>query len=126
MKTKLTLILLLLAVSIGTASAEWKRIVESDTATFYMDISTIRKDGNTVRVWSILDFKEKGRYGDVSHKSRHEFDCKQERLRTLTLLPYTGHMAEGQAINISKPPEEWFDIPPRSAWATYLEILCNK
>lgn len=126
METKHIIILFLLTIRIDAAIAEWTRIVETDTATFYMDISTIRKEGNTVKVWSILDFKEKGDYGDVSHKSRYEFDCKQERIKTLTLLPYAGHMAEGQLINYSRSSEEWFDIPPGSNWAIYLEILCKK
>jgi len=36
--------------------AEWVEVSEGDSVTVYADPSTIRKKGNTVKMWSLFDY----------------------------------------------------------------------
>ena len=67
------------------AWAEWVKVSESDGLTGYVDPATIRKNGNLRRVWEIQDLKARGtKFGELSRRVLNEYDCKEERMRTLS------------------------------------------
>ena len=52
--------LMLLLVS-GAASAEWTNVSRTDGSIQYVDIATIRRSGNFVKMWDLKDLqKQKG------------------------------------------------------------------
>ena len=121
-----TLLLLSLFVT-GSAWAEWKEISESDSATYYMDPSTIRKEGNLRKVWEIYDLKTREKDGTMSIRTRMEYDCKNERSRILASSEHSERMAKGTTtFTRSGEPTGWREIPPGSAIDFVLKIVCAK
>jgi len=48
---------ILLAVASSSAAAEWVEVDSDETLTFYINPTTIRRDGNLVRMWELLEYK---------------------------------------------------------------------
>ena len=126
MKRLLLLLALLIA---GSANADWVAIGETDNTTFYIDPTTIRKDGNLRKVWEIQDLKTRHKDGGMSRRVMLEFDCKAERYRALANSTHTGPMASGQTIHVGdyeRYPDSWSEIPPKTAAEFILKMVCAK
>jgi hypothetical protein len=92
---------------------------------FYIDPETIRKDGNLVRVWTIYDEKRRHKDGQLSIRSREEYDCKQERYRYLSMSTHSEPMARGDTLESYPPDVSWREIPPGGAASFMLKIVCR-
>jgi len=72
--------LLMLVLSSG-ATAAWVAVSGNEKMTGYADPATMRKSGNTVKMWELHDQKNPGTLGSKSYQSirtQTEFDCVQE------------------------------------------------
>jgi len=126
--TKKIIIACLLASSAASAFAEWTFVSEVDTASLYIDIQSIRKDGNLRKVWQLAQYNQLLKDGSMSRLYRQEYDCKAERRRIYDVRSYSGPMATGQLI-YSTPddsPGNWSGIPPNSPVEDFLKIVCAK
>ena len=123
---KLLITLLASLLVTGSAWAEWVLISGDDTVDHYIDPATIRKDGNLVRVWEINDLKQRHKDGELSRRFRSEYDCKQERSKTLSISEHSGPMASGTTLISGIPNSSWRDIPPGSIGEAVLKIVCAK
>lgn len=121
MKKLLLVGLMMLA---GSAWAEWVKYSETDRTTFYYDPATIRKDGHIRRVWQLEDLRMRHKDGEMSRRSRIEYDCKQERMRYLGLSEHSESMAGGQVLNTFGEDDKWREIPPETPLETMLKIVC--
>ena len=121
---KKTLLLALLLVT-SSAWAGWVQVSQNDDSYFYIDPETTRKDGNLVRVWGIRDLKQRSKEGELSIRSRSEYDCKQERRRTLSFSAHSEPMAGGKTLESLTEAGNWNDIPPGSVGSTILKIVCR-
>lgn len=124
MKLIKPLLLSLLLCSSG-ARAEWLYYGETDNSTFYIDLATIRKEGNLRRVWEVLDLKQRRKDGELSYRVRNEYDCKQERYRILSITSHSGQMAKGEILESSSSPAPWRDIPPDTTAKDSLKLVCT-
>jgi hypothetical protein len=84
----------LLVLSSGPAYAEWKFLVtSSDGASVYVDLDTIRRKGNLVKLWLLWDSK-KPREAEgksyLSSRDQWQVDCEEERYRVLASTWYSG------------------------------------
>jgi len=117
----------LLAMGAGSAMAEWTKVGASDDITFYIDYQSIRQDGNLRQVSQILDLKRWEEYAAMSSLVRLEFDCKTERQRVLSVTLHAGVMIRGEVIRrLGKDPAGWTAIPPGTAGASTLKLVCAK
>ena len=48
---------LLLVVTAGAASAEWTHVDDNDEFVQYVDKGSIRRNGNSVKMWGLMDYK---------------------------------------------------------------------
>ena len=122
---KLVIILLLLS---SFAWAGWRSIGENVTVTSYADPDTIIRKGNTAQMWSLLDYKDFQRMVEVgyfSQKAQAEYDCKDRKLRGLTLSLHAGHMGEGKVIYADESPHEWEAVDAGTLNATLWKIACK-
>jgi hypothetical protein len=120
------LLIALLFVS-GSASAEWVKIDEGKEMSSYIDPTTIRKDGNLRKVWQIQDLKQREKGGELSRQARLEYDCKNERFRTLSISTHSEPMANGMSLfQTTAASTPWNDIPPRSVAEAALKIVCAR
>ena len=119
------LLLPLLLLATGSAWAGWEEVGESSTeTTFYIDRATIRKDGNLRRMWSLTDLKQRDKNGEMSRRSKSEYDCKGERMRYLALSTHSESMAGGKTLLNEGEEEMWRAIPPGTAAEAILEMAC--
>ena len=112
--------------------AEWTEVGGSaDGMTSYADFGTIKRKGNKVKMWSLLDFKtiKKGS-GDeryLSSVTRNEYDCEEETARQLDIHWYSSNMGQGEIVwSTTNYKEEPRSILPGSIDETLFKIACGK
>jgi hypothetical protein len=124
------IVMVILAIISRSAVAEWKVIGTTETYTIYADSGTIRKTGNTVKMWDLFDYKaiqvrsKKGSY--MSLKRQQEYDCKEERSRTLATIYHSGRMAEGKIVDTDFESDNSIPVPPGTANGVLMELACAK
>lgn len=129
---KKILVLLLLMVSTNVF-AEWMKVTDNldGNMTVYVDYEKIKKKGNKIKTWSLLDFKtvQKSSGGKefLSALNHNEYDCEEETTRTLDLYYYSGNMKNGEIV-VSYPniKDEPSSILPGSIDEGNFEIACGK
>ena len=107
--------------------AEWTRVETAGENTFYIDYTSIRKDGNRRAVWEIQDLNQRSTKGVMSRRSRNEYDCNAEKNRILSISVHSESMAGGETLasgTASAPT--WGDISPGSPFDRILKIVCAK
>ena len=123
---KKTILMLMLAAMSSGAMAEWVRIGVTDNMTMYVDPYSIRQNNNLRRVWDLQDLKRRAPNGEMSRRGLMEFDCKEERMRTIHVSMLSGPMASGEVISSIDSPSDWRYIPPETVGASVLEFVCRK
>jgi len=123
---RLLLTLLTALMLTGPAWAEWVLVSQNDSADFYIDPETIRKDGNLVKVWEVQNLTQPSIRGALSRRARSEYDCKQERRKTLSISAHSEPMAGGTTILDSTPDSGWREIPPGTVAQTIFQIVCAR
>ena len=121
---------LLLALSSAGASAQWTAVGGGDYIhTPYADKSTIRRAGSMVHMSGMYDFRQqdftpegKGLYSTVVLR---EYDCAGRRVRLLSSIDFSGHMATGSAISSSARTGRWESIVADSLDEAYWDIACG-
>ncbi len=129
MRIVLTLLLLIAAVP---ARADWVRMgqtektvlyVMSEKTVFYIDPSTITKDGNRRKVWEIHDLSEKGPLGERSILIQVEYDCAEKLLRPLHASAKSRPMAQGEILKVEEPAEDWSTLGSGKDGEVFFKIL---
>jgi hypothetical protein len=117
----------LMAMLVGSAWAKWVVYAESEETTFYFDPATIRKEGNMRRVWVLQDLRKPDKVGgEMSVRARNEYDCKNERIRTLGLSTHSEPMARGTVLELGGEKQNWREIAPETVNETIFNIVCAK
>jgi hypothetical protein len=123
-------LLLLLAVASNSAAAAWVEVSDDEADTFYADPATIRKAGNMVKMWTLIDFKTVQVIGKgksyLSMRRKAEYDCKEEQARTVYLSWHPGNMSGGDAVHSDADPGKWRPVPPGSVTEILWKIACGK
>ena len=125
---KLLIGLMLLLVS-GAASAEWTVVGPNEEINQYVDKATIRRNGNFVKMWDLVDYKKAQVFGgtsDLSYRSLVEYDCKEKRYRSLALTTYSGQMLSGTVNFIGNDTQKWKAVASGSMAETLRKIACGK
>ena len=130
---KKILVLLLLMVFSTSLFAEWTRVGSSDDGeqTTYIDLETIKRKGNKVKIWSLFDYKtvrklEHDRY--LSRVIHQEYDCEEETLRILDVYWYSGNMQRNGKVVSSNTniKDEAISIIPASVNEHLFKLACGK
>lgn len=111
----------------GTYQAGWVKVSENDAATYYADLSTIRKNDNMAKMWLMFDLKTaKNPLGEpyMSSKLQVEYDCKEFQLRILYFTLFSDNMGSGKVVHDSSNPENWQPVQPGSMDNSMWKIAC--
>ena len=79
----------------------------SEGTVYYIDPSTITRNGDFRTVWEIHDLSDKGSYGERSVLALVEYDCALKRVRTLKATGRSLRMARGEIISLRGVLDEW-------------------
>ena len=126
---KRLLVGLMLLVTAGAASAEWTRAGDNDEFIQYVDKATIRRNGNLVKMWELMDYKTVQTVSGISYfsdKLQSEYDCKEEKSRILALNTFDGKMGNGKVVYLNSDPGKWSPISPGSFNEILWKIACRK
>jgi len=131
----------LLFLSTVQAYAAWvaveKDYLSPGLQTVYVDPDTIRREGNLVTLWQLIDFKLMqgnagiGPFGFGPHrffstKTHKEFDCAEKRLRLLAFTEFSRRMGTGIAANGYVDKDNWLPVKPDSINHALWEVACGK
>jgi len=127
---KKLLLTLMLAVVSSSAMAQWVGIATTHGSIYYANPSTIRKSGNKVKVWTLIDFNSvQEDSGDkyLSSKSQEEYDCKEEQIRLLYFSWHSENMGKGEVVYTeNKLAMVWRPVSPESVGRTMWKFACGK
>ena len=127
----------LLTVASNSVMAEWVRVGTNEAVnlTIYADPDTIRKVGNNVTMWNLLDFSAVQRSSGstnfpgtsyLSVKAQHEYNCKEEQQRILVYYWYSKNMANGNVVFSDETIDEWIPVHPYSTKEILMNYACRK
>jgi hypothetical protein len=126
MRAFLIAVMLLYAAS---ARGEWSRIgsIPGDGSGVYLDVATVRRNGQLRRAWALLDHKVEQRLESGaryrSDKIQYEYDCKGERTRVLAGITYSDQMGEGKPVDSATAENSrWEPVAP----GTVAELLWKR
>lgn len=124
---KLILGVLLAAVS-SMASAAWTTVHTDNECSYNIDIATTSEEFNKVKMWNMVDCKRtrKGNPNFLSVKSQVEYDCKEEKTRTLAYVEYSENMGAGKEVHSHSKPFDWQPLVPGSVAEMEWNIACGK
>ncbi len=125
---KIALMMILTCVS-SSVVAEWTIVNSDGMATQYIDLSRSLRNGESVKIWTAVDYKEPRQMLGKKFRSvviQEEYDCKNEQRRTLFVVANAGQMASGAAVISDPQVSNWQPTPPGSAGEMFLKLACNR
>jgi hypothetical protein len=129
MKTLLLILSLLLITS--NSYAEWtKYSVGEDYFVHFYDESTVKRNGDKIRVWKYTNYspddKEAKSINVSSTRSLDEIDCINETVKSLSRHSYTKPNLQGDMTDYTDPNPTISYIVPNSTLAVLMKLVCKK
>jgi len=115
-----------------TAAAKWEGFGSHTLhggVDIYFDRVTMRRSGDLVKVWEMLDFKRTQVIGGtrvLSTQSHFEYDCKGARRRMLATAGFSGHMGKTLVVDTGHAPGAWESVAPGTYPGELRKIACAK
>lgn len=130
MKKQIGLAAVMLFAS-GAVLAEWVKVATSNNAVEYLDPGTLRKSGQKIKSWGLIDHRAPQLFVDekkyLSLKVQSEVDCGEESARTITMVMYGGNMGAGEVLWSGAPPDtRWTPVTPGTLSWTAMKNICKR
>ena len=112
--------------------SKWKKLEEGNEYIKYYDIDTVKKIDGIVYIWSMKDFKNPQKNGNLSTKYYSKYDCNLKRYIVLSIIEYNTNMGRGRKFTYKKnmsneeKKDNWTYIKSNSEEYSSLKLLCNK
>lgn len=129
------LLVALLFINSVPAFAEWvaveKNYLLPGLQTVYVDPDSIRREGDLVTMWQLIDFKwmqgsARGPTRFMSTETHKQFNCAEKRLRLLAFTEFSHRMATGIRANGYVDRDNWLSVEPESINQALWEVACGK
>ena len=121
---------ILLCLGGGPAFADWMSLGESDSGTtVYADPTTMRREGDLVKMEVLFDFKTVRTKEGVSYlsaKAHMEYDCAVQRYEGLAVMYFSGNMGNGNLLDHSSGKGKWLRVSPGSLDQSLWKLACGK
>lgn len=129
MKKIIFILAIALSVTNSYAAADWYRLTKTVDTIGYVDLNSIRQVNGNVRVWVMFDFfqpQPNVRFTANSYLDYIEYDCKEERSKSLKQVMYSGNQGNGTAEEINVSNAQWSYITPSTASEKIMRFVCKK
>ncbi len=125
---KNTIWVILFFVSSINIYAEWTElgVTEGDDHN-YVDLKTMRRIDGKIRIWSMMDYKQPKKWGNIvysSSKSLEELDCNAETQATISGRGYSGNIGSGNPI-YTFSPKGHEPVIPDTIGAYMMNYICS-
>ena len=97
---------------------------ETDEGSFYIDTASVLRDGHVRQVWELTDLKQRDEGGELSRRTRVQYDCKRGRTQVLAISTHWEPMAAGATLLSVAREGLWKEVPPETAYAAAFKLLC--
>lgn len=100
--------------------------------TAYVDLQTIRKNGNKSKMWTLYDFnapqlERTSNKMYLSVRDIHEYDCHDKTMKELEFSYLSGNMGIGEIVYMNNSKDEVSnEIAPESIGESFFNIACSK
>lgn len=105
--------------------AEWTYVASVEGDAIFIDATTIEKNGSLIRIWEKIEFDKKNTLGLGSGRQHIEYDCKNQKLRTLSFQTYSGNNLSGNVRHSENQSSVWRHIPPQTINFSKLQLICK-
>lgn len=112
-----------------SATAEWTKIGETETYTYYADHGSIRKADETVLMSDLFDYKTSQTEGGISAFSKitvREYDCQNRKNQPVKATWYADHMGAGAAGRTTGATGQLTTSASGTATAALMTIACGR
>lgn len=94
--------------------------------TYFFDSETTQNNGDLRKAWVLSNYDEKQVGGYHSVNTFYEFDCNDSKVRSVTMLLYSGLNASGNVVGAhhKEETEPWTSFSPSSIFNGLSETLC--
>jgi hypothetical protein len=120
----------LLMLIASPAWAGWTLVATSNETPpdkYFLDFETLRKEGNEIRIWQLINLPPNDKYGWGSIRSRNLYDCKNDTVQVLSKRIFTESFAEGKEVTTAlNSPSPKSDIAPDTIGWIVLKEVCKR
>ena len=109
-----------------SAFAQWTQFADVENRIYYIDLGSMRKDGETRTFWILSNFKQRSQYGDMSSRMKEVINCKKETLMHLQFSAFTQTNLGGAMTADYTPDAKWNHIAPQTVNAEKMRIVCSR
>lgn len=120
-------------LGITNSWAGWTSAGETEEVNEYIDLTSIKRSENFVKLWVMHDYKSvqhiTGFPPYLTLLDQDEYDCKDGRRRTLARFMYSDNMGKGKLLATLNDPSKfngWTPNPPGSMGESILKVVCKK
>ena len=111
--------------------SKWEKIHEDKIFTEYLEVDTVNKVNDIIFIWSLIDYKEPQKNGNLSTKYYSMYDCIEKKYKVLSIIEYKTNMGKGRNFRYTKnitnesSDENW--IYPSKDSTDYIKInsICS-
>jgi len=120
-----------LLVITSSSMADWTMLGKGEGRTSYIDLSTIHKQGNLVKVWVLYDFLNEAETQDgykfLSSAVQMEVNCEEEQIHIVLMSAYSKNMAQGITVMPNKESQnKWHSAAPNTGESNVMKVACGK
>jgi hypothetical protein len=120
-------IFLLFLITVPSAYADnWVKHNTSSKATFYIETETIRKDGDYIYFWNMVDLLDPlDESGYLSIKSYEKVDCDMFKYQRLAYVFYSENMGTGTSDYEDSNDKSWKYAVPGTINSSAIDFACS-
>lgn len=125
---RLSLLALLVLMGVP-AWAGWQIVGSNGASDLFADNGPVRREGDKVRMWDMIDYRELQERAGVSYRSMKvevEYDCAVRRFRNLSATLHAGRLAEGEPVATYARADAWQEIQAGSGIELLAKFACDK
>lgn len=123
-------LILIFALFSTSAVAGWTHVGGDKGLSYYADLATIDKSGDTSTMWSLLDFQAEQSVGDIkpfySVNVKTEYSCGTKQSRTLEVVYTSGSMGKGEMVYSIDSDVKFTPVPSDSIEEVNWKIACEE
>ena len=120
------MLLLWLAVQPWLALADWEAVDENFLAVVYIDPDKVRASSVYPQAWHLIDLRERAKTGAMSRLALMEYDCHDQRRRTLAFASKSEAMGEGKTLFTSAVSTPLKPVSGDTVAEKVLGMLCGQ
>ena len=114
-------------VSLPTDAATWILIGKTNRGdVFFVDKSSLQKDGDSVTFWYRTNYVERSPAGALSHKIQKTVNCHRREQIGRYVMGYDDIDNRGRLTTSGDPNDRWAPIPPESMHWEMMLFVCRK